>query len=682
MSRPNRREALLDRFRVAALERVAGMVETLGARGVEVELARVRADLHTLKGETRMLGLSSLASSFHAIEDWLDEAEPILREDPALLDRLGRVLELIRERLDAPLVEDAESELALAQAKRLLAGAEASPQPERAPQPEPNPTTRPKREGLALVDSATVDQICDRLEQLRGALGSLGARAKTREDRMISLADLDQLRLEFGELSELAWSLRMVVVEPALRELASHAEALALRLGKQVRVVVDAGGAELERSLLERLHEPLLHLVHNAIDHGIEAPAERIGKPAIAQLTITARSLGRELEFEVSDDGRGIDRERVRARAIERGLIDATAARGLGDEELLELLFMSGFSTAARVGEISGRGVGLDVVRRVIESLGGSVELHAQASDAMQQAHATLQSGTRFTLRVPATISRERVVVVALGHGLWGLPARRVGPILSLRHGSLLGQDPGNPTLILDGEHLPLLSLAGLLGIREPVRATIAIVCTRAGHRYALASPPLLGERELFRLPLGPTLASIGPASASAVMDDGRLVLLIEPAALLDLRQRLGRGEAKLANFNHANQAAPSRARPRVLVVDDSAVIRDLLVELLVSSQLEVESAEDGQAALDRLAQTRFDLVVTDVEMPRVDGFELLARIRERFGELPVIMSSTRSSPADRQRAVALGADAYFVKSESGGPSLIDAIQRFVEVPR
>ena len=235
MSRPNRREALLDRFRVAALERVAGMVEMLGARGVEVELARVRADLHTLKGETRMLGLSSLASSFHAIEDWLDEAEPILREDPALLDRLGRVLELIRERLDAPLVEDAESELALAQAKRLLAGAEASPQPERAPQPEPNPTTRPKREGLALVDSATVDQICDRLEQLRGALGSLGARAKTREDRMISLADLDQLRLEFGELSELAWSLRMVVVEPALRELASHAEALALRLGKQVR---------------------------------------------------------------------------------------------------------------------------------------------------------------------------------------------------------------------------------------------------------------------------------------------------------------------------------------------------------------------------------------------------------------------------------------------------------------
>jgi len=155
-----------------------------------------------------------------------------------------------------------------------------------------------------------------------------------------------------------------------------------------------------------------------------------------------------------------------------------------------------------------------------------------------------------------------------------------------------------------------------------------------------------------------------------------------EAAALLDLRQRLGRGEAKLANFNHANQAAPSRARPRVLVVDDSAVIRDLLVELLVSSQLEVESAEDGQAALDRLAQTRFDLVVTDVEMPRVDGFELLARIRERFGELPVIMSSTRSSPADRQRAVALGADAYFVKSESGGPSLIDAIQRFVEVPR
>lgn len=668
MTREGRREALLARFRAAALERIAGMLRELGELPVPTaELASIRANLHTLKGETRMLGLSSLASLIHAIEDWLDEVAPIHAAES--LERLRAVVELLRARLGAPLVEDSEAERALERGKAILTGAGElrEPSPAVSPQPDPNGAAS---SGLALVDAATLDQVCDRLEQLRSSLGSFGAQARARGDR-VATGELDQLRLECGELTELAWSLRMVVVEPALRELAGHAERLATRLGKRVRVEVDAGGASLERSLLERLHEPLLHLVHNALDHGIEAPAERGHKPEVAQLTIAARSLGRELELEVRDDGRGIDSERVRVRAVERGLIDAAAAPGLGEDELFGLLFTSGFSTAARVGEISGRGVGLDVVRRVVEGLGGNVEVRGQVG-----------LGTRFTLRVPATISRERVIVVALGRGLWGLPARRVGPVVSLRSRSnpspALGPAAGNPTstLVLDGEHVPLLSLAGLLGIADVIDETIAIVCTRGARRYALASPAVLGEYELFRLPLGPTLASVGPASASAVMDDGRLVLLLEPGALLDARRRTG----SEARFTGPARARPSR--PRVLVVDDSPTIRELLVESLIASQLEVEAAEDGQAALDRLAVASFDLVVTDIEMPRVDGFELLTRIRERHGDLPVIVSSTRASTADRQRAVMLGADAYFVKSELNQPSLLEAVARFVEVRR
>lgn len=643
MNREGRREALLARFRVAALERIAGMLGRLtGAVLAPADLDALRRDLHTLKGEVRMLGLGSLAGLVHAIEDWLADAVSI--SEGAQLDRTRSAIELLAERIEAALVEDRDAELALARGRAILSG-------QTTELAEP---VRPiaSRKGLSLVDSATLDQVCERLEQLRASLCRLGTTL------VHAAAEIDPLQVECEELTELAWSLRMVAVEPALESLAAHAEQLAARLGKQVRVEVDAGGAQLERSLLERLHEPLLHLVHNALDHGIEGQAERGSKPALARLTITTRSLGRELEFVVGDDGRGIDRERVRVRAVERGLIDAAASAGLGDEDLLALLFASGFSTASRVGDLSGRGVGLDVVRRVVESLGGNVEVRSEPG-----------RGSHFTLRVPATISRERVVVVEFGRGLWGLPARRVGPILALRD-QVVGES-GSPTLIVEGQHVPLLSLAGLLGIAETGGESIAICCTRGARRHALASPALLGEYELFRLPLGPTLASVGPASASAMMDDGRLVLLVEPSALLGNRRR---NEARFV------PRASSRARPRVLVVEDSTIVRELLVELLAAGELEVESDEDGQAALDRLDRASFDLVVTDIEMPRVDGFELLTRIRERHGDLPVIVASTRASQVDRQRAVALGADAYIVKSEFTEHGLFDTIARFVEV--
>jgi two-component system chemotaxis sensor kinase CheA len=201
----------------------------------------------------------------------------------------------------------------------------------------------------------------------------------------------------------------------------------------------------------------------------------------------------------------------------------------------------------------------------------------------------------------------------------------------------------------------------------------VAICCAHAGRRYALASPKVLGEFELFRRPMGPVLSAIGLATASAVMDDGRLVLLLEPAALLSQRHRRdSRDRAPVA----------TKPRARVLVVDDSPIIRDLLVELLTAAKLDVHTAADGDEALAVLDRHRVDLVLSDVEMPGIDGFELLKRVRQRDPELPVIMVTTRGSLADRERATALGADAYLVKSEFRDRDMLDAIARFVEVAR
>jgi two-component system chemotaxis sensor kinase CheA len=201
----------------------------------------------------------------------------------------------------------------------------------------------------------------------------------------------------------------------------------------------------------------------------------------------------------------------------------------------------------------------------------------------------------------------------------------------------------------------------------------VGICCTHAGRRYALASPKVLGEYELFRRPMGPVLSAIGLATASAVMDDGRLVLLLEPAALLG--QRLRRDSRDL-------RPVAVKTRARVLVVDDSPIIRDLLVELLTAAKLDVHTAADGAEALEVLDRHRVDLVLSDVEMPGIDGFELLTRIRGRDPELPVVMVTTRGSMADRERAAALGANAYLVKSEFRDRDMLDAIARFVEVAR
>jgi two-component system chemotaxis sensor kinase CheA len=676
MSRTDRREALLARFRSGSLTRIADVLAKLetSAPLTAEQLSELHAPLHTLKGEARMLGLGSLAALVHEVEGRLAEAS---REQPSL-DRVHAAVALIQERLHAPLLDDREAEQALERGRALLGTAASEPRVGPTPAPvgplpdasvnasaststdpdESSESTAPARRRepvFSTIRAELLDELCERIEALRVGLGRANAAGKPSAGRD------DAVRQELAELAELAWGLRLVPVEPALENLSEHASELAAQLGKPVRVRIDAGGAALERSLLERLQEPLMHMVHNAIDHGIEPRGERVNKPTVARVEIIARSVGPEVEVTVLDDGRGVDLERVRRRAHERGLLDEAAAATAGPDELFGLLFESGFSTSATVSELSGRGVGLDAVRRAVESLGGEVAVSSEPG-----------RGARFSLRVPATISRETVIVIELGGTLWGLPSRRVGPVVALAKEG--GKDLGRaPTITVDGKYVPVLSLARLLGLGVEVESRVAICCSHAGRRYALASPKVLGEFELFRRPMGPVLSSIGLATASAVMDDGRLVLLLEPTTLLG--QRLRRDSRDL-------RPVAIKTRARVLVVDDSPIIRDLLVELLTAAKLDVHTAADGAEALEVLDRHRVDLVLSDVEMPGIDGFELLTRVRQRDPDLPVVMVTTRGSVADRERAAALGANAYLVKSEFRDRDMLDAIARFVEVAR
>ncbi|HYQ18829.1 MAG TPA: response regulator, partial [Polyangiaceae bacterium] len=436
------------------------------------------------------------------------------------------------------------------------------------------------------------------------------------------------------------------------------ARGAAQRQQKLVDVQIATGGVQLERDVADQLWDSLLHLVQNSIDHGLEGPAERASKPPVATLRLSAESIGPSVVLRVEDDGRGIDAEQVRRVAVERGVLSAEAARELDDVRTHELLFEHGFSTRDVASRTSGRGVGLDVVRRRVESLGGNVSIES-----------TLGLGTRFTLAVPFAITKEKLLIVELSGAPYGFPARVVRAVLGAEAIPTAGQDS---VVRHDGETLPFRSLCDALSLPQGDRQSFVLVLELSGKRFAASVGRIVGERELIRRPAEKLLHQTG-IGASAVLEDGRIVLLPE----LNYVQRALRARGGQLVPGSLEQ---ERRRQRVLVADDSPVVRELVSEILVGAGLLVEQAVDGAAALESILQSEPDLVVSDVEMPRMTGFDLLAEIRKRSQRLPVVMLSTRGSVEDRKRATRLGANAYLVKTEFHSDSLLEVVRRFVNL--
>jgi CheY-like chemotaxis protein len=356
----------------------------------------------------------------------------------------------------------------------------------------------------------------------------------------------------------------------------------------------------------------------------------------------------------VADDGRGIDFARVHAVASARGLVDPKLP--LPEEAAYELLFMQGFSTRRDPTALSGRGVGLDAVRRRLASIGGRVSITS-----------TPGAGTRFAIHIPSTVFRERVLIADVGGALCALPAREVEAVVPVSS-SMLESVGASPLLRYDGQGIPFLPLPLS---RADADSTRAAIVSHGGQRWAISLPDVIGDVELLRAPVDAAVAGLGPFAASGTLDDGRLVLVVSLDALLS-------HPGQVAHFSRV--PIRDRGRRRVLIVDDSPIVRDLLSELLSSVGLEVRTAGDGAAALSTLAEHTVDLIVCDVEMPVMDGFELLRRLRDRAERVPVVMVTTRGSVQDRAMAASLGADALIVKSEFENAHLLETLRRFVEI--
>jgi chemotaxis protein histidine kinase CheA len=532
----------------------------------------------------------------------------------------------------------------------------------------------------ALADQDVDQQALDALHGLVALGDQLGAAGR----ELLARAEDAEARL--AAVRDGAMGLAMVPLHRVLAGFPQLVRDLSLaREGeaKDVRLVLTGQDVELDTRVLDAVADSLRHLVTNAVDHGCEPPAARLqaGKPAQATVSVSARAAGSTVVIEVRDDGRGVDESRLREVAVARGAIAPdSAATG---SALLKVLFSPGFSTRDEVTQTSGRGVGLDVVRTVVEDLSGTIEVHAEPGH-----------GTTFTMSLPVTLGVLRCLVARVGDDRYALPVTAVIETLGLA-GADTHEVAGVPVIVRDGRAMPVVDLGTVLGApgqRDP-RAVVVVQHGGAGEMLAFAVDELEGESEMVVKELGSFLGRLPIVAGATIDGDGSVVLVLDVREIA-VGQLAG---AKVGGLDVGSKPAPSApaptrsgrggvpaqrgvGRPRVLVVEDSVGVRELQRVILEGAGYDVTTAVDGLDGASRLRDEPVDLVLSDVEMPGMDGFTLTRTIRATRGweDVPVVIMTSRGDEADQRAGLDAGASAYLLKSQFDQAELIDTVRRLL----
>lgn len=443
---------------------------------------------------------------------------------------------------------------------------------------------------------------------------------------------------------------------------------LARSLGKQVRLEVHGETTQVDRDILDRLEAPLVHLIRNAVDHGCESPddRQRQGKAREAIIRLEARHTAGMLQVVVADDGAGLDTRRVRDVIVARKLTTQNVAEKMTESELLQFLFLPGFTLRDTVTEISGRGVGLDIVQNMAKSVRGSVRV------------STLRGrGMRFQLQLPLTLSVLRTLLVEIGGEPYAFPLAQIASTLKLAREQIETLE-GRHHFRLADQHIGLLAAHQIFACPDvkPLQTELPVVVLgERNQRYGLLVDRFLGERELVVQPLDPRLGKVKDISAAALMEDGAPVLIVDVDDMVRSIEKLV-SSGELANVSHAALEAATQRRKRVLVVDDSLTVRELERKLLEGAGYAADVAVDGMDGWNAVRSGNYDLIITDVDMPRMDGIELTSLIKkdDNFKSLPVMIVSYKDRDEDRMRGLNAGADYYLTKGSFHDETLIQAV--------
>ncbi|AUO21558.1 MULTISPECIES: hybrid sensor histidine kinase/response regulator [unclassified Pseudomonas] len=489
-------------------------------------------------------------------------------------------------------------------------------------------------------------------------------------------AEIDEFGWQAGQraqvLYDTALACRMRPFADVLAGQVRMVRDLGRSLGKQVRLEIEGEKTQVDRDVLEKLEAPLTHLLRNAVDHGIEMPEQRLlaGKPAEGLIRLRASHQAGLLVLELSDDGNGVDLERLRGTIVDRHLSPVETALRLSEEELLTFLFLPGFSLRDKVTEVSGRGVGLDAVQHMVRQLRGAVVLEQTAGQ-----------GSRFHLEVPLTLSVVRSLVVEVGEEAYAFPLAHIERMCDLAPDDIV-QLEGRQHFWHEGRHVGLVAASQLLQ-RPPGQGsqeTLKVVVIRERDAvYGIAVERFIGERTLVVLPLDDRLGKVQDISAGALLDDGSVVLIVDVEDMLRSVDKL-LNTGRLERIARRTQQTLEAPRKRILVVDDSLTVRELQRKLLLNRGYEVAVAVDGMDGWNALRSEDFDLLITDIDMPRMDGIELVTLLRRdtRLQSLPVMVVSYKDREEDRRRGLDAGADYYLAKASFHDDALLDAVVELI----
>ncbi|MEN5304543.1 hybrid sensor histidine kinase/response regulator [Pseudomonas sp. TWI628] len=521
-----------------------------------------------------------------------------------------------------------------------------------------------------LEDSGQSSEVLDALAQTQRLL------LETQQILQQQAADLDEFGWQASQRAQLlydtALACRMRPFADVLTGQSRMVRDLGRSLGKHVQLQIEGEKTQVDRDVLEKLEAPLIHLLRNAVDHGIELPERRLlaGKPEAGTIRLRASHQAGLLILELSDDGAGIDLERLKRNIVERGLSPADTVAQMSEAELLTFLFLPGFSLRDKVTEVSGRGVGLDAVQHMVRDLRGSIELIQLPGQ-----------GCRFHLEVPLTLSVVRSLVVEVGGEAYAFPLAHIERTLEVATDDIV-QIEGRQHFWHEGRHIGLVAASQLLNrsAGQGEASSLRVVVIREREQlYGVAVERLVGERVLVVMPLDPRLGKVQDISAGALLDDGSVVLIIDVEDLLRSVEKL-LSTGRLERIERGAQGARGASRKRVLVVDDSLTVRELQRKLLSNRGYDVAVAVDGMDGWNALRSETFDLLITDIDMPRMDGIELVTLVRrdQRLQSLPVMVVSYKDREEDRRRGLDAGADYYLAKASFHDDALLDAVVELI----
>jgi chemotaxis protein histidine kinase CheA len=764
------RKSLLSKFREVTSDRLEKIGLALLALekdpSAEAPAEDVARELHTMKGEARMLALPRIGELAHACEDVLKAARDGRSSIEVATDMLLQASDLISELLETVdaaekpnkaveallhgLAEAAAGHGASEAAKPAAPAAPAAA-PTAAPAAAPVPAaaaaacsepskpapahTEPARPAAQAAPAAHVPHheehvaepiaarsirvAVDALDLLGALAGDLlveGARANLRSqelagliqrvnrmnDRFLALSgrmvlqmpelaasaaelegDLHLLRDDtfrfvrknadgvnalrgyLERLAEKVAEARLVPLSTVFTAFPRAVRDIARQQGKEVELTIGNAEVGVDRGLLGEVRDAMVHVLRNAVDHGIESPEERerLGKPRKGTIAVTVHADGDMLAVEVGDDGHGIDPAKLKETAVARGVLSATQAAGLSEREAIDLVFLPGFSTREQVTDISGRGVGMSVVRKKVEALGGSVAIITEVG-----------KGTTIAVRLPQSMALMRVLLVRLGEAVYGIRAADVQAV-----GRVKPQDrvtvAGREAVEFRGQPTTLVDLAPLLHLKPgPHRDSPPVVFVQHGDdRAAFAVDELIDEREVAVKPCGGEFLKGAPCiGGAAALEDGSVAVLLHvPDMILEIRKTSGR---------HLAATQAQERRLKILLVDDSPIARATESAIVRALGHTVDEAIDGENGLEKLAMGTYDLVISDIQMPKMDGIELTRRIKgdPATASIPVVVLSSLAAPEDKRRGLDAGADAYLVKGELSPETMAQTLGRLV----